>query len=136
MIKEFTRAERISNWKGDLVTIGENTESLCSNWTYKLRDKCQTVSIKDGRTRNWVSLALRTVYKGFHCVRETEKSWDGLWTDLVIKETNMRSLKSLGRLTKGRVIHKNTRNLWVATLHCCEEVERMRKTTNANRQSN
>lgn len=48
----------------------------------------------------------------------------------------MRSLKSLGRLTKGRVIHKNTRNLWVATLHCCEEVERMRKTTNTNRQSN
>ena len=48
--------------------------------------------------------------KGFHCVSQTDKFWAGLWTDLVIEQM-MRSLKSLGGLTRGQGIDENTRNL-------------------------
>ena len=37
--------------------------------------------------------------KGFHCIRRTDKFWTGLWTDLVIEQTAMLSIKSLGGLT-------------------------------------
>ena len=48
----------------------------------------------------------------------------------------MRSLKSLGGFTRGRGIDENTRNLWVATLHSCAEVEeRMCSVTSTSHQS-
>ena len=48
----------------------------------------------------------------------------------------MRSLKSLGGLTRDRGINENTRSLCGATLHSCAEVEdRMGSVTNTSRQS-
>ena len=73
---------------------------------------------------------------GFHCVRRTDKFGAGLWTDLVIEQTMMRSIKSLGGLTRGRGMNESVRNLWVATLHSCGEIEQtMRTVTETNRQT-
>ena len=36
---------------------------------------------------------------GFHCIRQKDKFWPGLWTDLAIEQTMTCSIKSLGRLT-------------------------------------
>ena len=72
--------------------------------------------------------------KGFHCVRRTDKFWAGLWTDLVIEQTLMRSIKIIGGLTRGRGMDEPVRNLWVTTLHGCGEVEQaMRTVTATNR---
>lgn len=78
----------------------------------------------------------RFSHKDFHCVRGIDKFWTGLWTDLIIEQTMMRSLKSLGGLTRGQGIGENTRNLWVATLHSCAKVEnRMCSVNNTSYQS-
>ena len=37
---------------------------------------------------------------GFHAVRRSD--WSGLWSDLVIEQTLMRSIKRNGGLTMGR----------------------------------
>ena len=50
---------------------------------------------------------------GHHAVKRTEKNWSGLWTDLVIEQTLMRSLKSRGGLTRGRGFTDSVRNVWV-----------------------
>eukprot|EP00794_Sanderia_malayensis_P019665 gene19665-21612_t len=39
---------------------------------------------------------------GHHTVQRTNKNWTGIWTDLAIEQTLMRSIKSRGRLTGGR----------------------------------
>ena len=49
---------------------------------------------------------------GFHVVRRSNQSWAGLSSDLVIEQTLMRSLKSIGGLTHGSGMTKDMRNLW------------------------
>ena len=38
---------------------------------------------------------------GYHSVWQTSKRWAVLWTDLVIEQTMMKSVKSIGGLTRG-----------------------------------
>ena len=41
------------------------------------------------------------VNEGFHAVHKRDRYWTGLWTDLVIEQVMMRSIKSQGGLTRG-----------------------------------
>ena len=43
---------------------------------------------------------------GFHAVRRSDRHWSGLWSDLVIEQTLMRSIKTHGGLTRGRGVRK------------------------------
>ena len=49
---------------------------------------------------------------GFHVVRRSNQFWAGLSSDLAIKQTLMRSLKSTGGLTRGSGMTEDMRNLW------------------------
>ena len=51
--------------------------------------------------------------KGFHAVRRSARHWSGLWSDLVIEQTLMRSIKSRGGLTRGRGMTETVHHLWV-----------------------
>ena len=67
---------------------------------------------------------------GYHSVWQTSKHWAVLWTDLVIEQTMMKSVKSIGGLTRGSGMIQSVRDLWVSTLHSCGEVEQsMREIT-------
>ena len=54
---------------------------------------------------------------GFHTVRRSERYWSGLWTDLVIEQVLMRSVKSRGGLTRGRGMTESVRLQWVHSAH-------------------
>ena len=41
----------------------KNNEHGCSNRTFKLHERCQTLSTKDGKTRSLLSLGLSIFYK-------------------------------------------------------------------------
>lgn len=62
-------------------------------------------------THPWLHQKLSV--EGHHVIRRTDKFWAGLWTDLVIEQVLMRSLKSRGGLTRGRGMSSSTRMLWV-----------------------
>ena len=48
---------------------------------------------------------------GKHAVRRSQRYWAGLWSDLVIEQTLMRSVRSTGGLTRGRSMKEGTRHL-------------------------
>ena len=54
---------------------------------------------------------------GYHSVRQTSKYWASLWTDLVTEQTMMRSVKSIGGLTRGHGMIQSVRDIWVPNLH-------------------
>ena len=117
IIKEFARAERIWDWKGHLVAM-EKMRNLFAATEHINYAKSATPYLQNMRKLetecSW--LYQQFTKKVFHYVRETDKFWAELWIDMVIKQTMMRSLKSLGRLTRGWSIYENTRNLWFTTL--------------------
>ena len=48
---------------------------------------------------------------GKHAVRRSQRYWAGLWSDLVIEQTLIKSVKSTGGLTRGRGMQEGTRHL-------------------------
>ena len=69
---------------------------------------------------------------GYHSMRRGDRYWAGLWSDLIIEQVMMRSVKSRGGLTRGRGFTDNTRHQWVHTAHQCAVIhEAMTATTNS-----
>ena len=52
---------------------------------------------------------------GYHSVRCSDRCWVGLWSDLIIEQVMVRSIKSRSGLTKGRGFTDSTRHQWVHT---------------------
>ena len=59
------------------------------------------------------------VNQGFHAVHRSNRYWEGLWTDLVIEQVMMRSIKSQGGLPRGRGITESVRLQWILSMHKC-----------------
>ena len=58
----------------------------------------------------------------FHTVKQIEKFWAGVCTDLIVKQVIMWSIKSSAELTRGRGITESTRQLWLQSMHKCAEI--------------
>ena len=54
---------------------------------------------------------------GYHSVRHSDKYWEGLWSDLIIEQVTMTSIKSRGGLIRGSCLTESTRHQWVHTAH-------------------
>ena len=50
---------------------------------------------------------------GNHCIRRSDRFWGGLFSDLIIEQCLMRSLKSRGGLGRGRCVTELQRNIWL-----------------------
>ena len=66
------------------------------------------------------------VYKHFssgnHVIRRTDKFWAGLSTDLVIEQVLMRSVKTVGGMTRGRGMSESQRAQWLLSMPACAEI--------------
>ena len=55
--------------------------------------------------------------KGLHAITRSERFWAGLWSDLVIEQVLMRSIKSRGDLSRRRGMNENARTIWIHSMH-------------------
>ena len=60
--------------------------------------------------------------EGYNVVRRTNRFWGGLWTDLVIEQVMMKSLKSRGGLMRGRGMTESVHHNWIYSMHKCASV--------------
>ena len=60
--------------------------------------------------------------EGYHVVRRSDRFWGGLSTDLIIEQMLMRSLKTVGGLTRGRGMTETERALWLLSRPACSEI--------------
>lgn len=123
VIKVFIRAERTGNWNVHLTAVGcmLNLFSATGHINYA----------KSGRLYLQMMLELPSTYpdlyvkfadEGYHTVRRSDRFWGGLWTDLVIEQVMMRSLKSRGGLTRGRGVTESVLLSWIHSMHGCASV--------------
>ena len=55
--------------------------------------------------------------KGYHVVRRSDRYWGGLWSDLIIEQVLMRSIKSRGGLSRGRGMSDSVIAIWCLSMH-------------------
>ncbi|GFO27370.1 hypothetical protein PoB_005387500 [Plakobranchus ocellatus] len=59
---------------------------------------------------------------GYHVLRRSDRFWAGLSTDLVIEQTLMRSMKSVGGLTRGRGMGDLQLTQWLLSRPACADM--------------
>ena len=118
ILKLFIYAERTGNWKLHLLSNSQmlNLFAATGHGNY----------VKSSRFYLQLMLELPTSYPdihekftndGFHTIRRSDRFWGGLWSDLIIEQVMMRSLKSRGGLTRGRGVTETVRLSWIHSMH-------------------
>lgn len=60
--------------------------------------------------------------EGLHVIRRSDRCWSELSPDLVIEKCLIRSLKTIGGLTRGKGFSETQRLLWVLSMPACAEI--------------
>ena len=122
IIKDFICCKRLGMWDGHLnaVTALLNLFAATCHIHYA---KSARLYVQEMRklpsTHSWLH---QKFVEGHHTVRGSERLWAGLWTDIVIEQVLMRSLKSRGGLTRGRGMTEIVRQQWVYSMHTCAAI--------------
>ena len=123
VIRIFITAARTGDWNLSLVAMQKMINLFAAtghiNYARCLRLQLQLM-LDLHKTHPW--LHSQFANDGFHVIRRSERFWAGLWTDLVIEQVLMKSLKSRGGLTRGRGLTESVRALWVNAMHMCATV--------------
>ena len=116
LVKMFIFAERTCDWELHLFVLQKmlNLFAATGHINYA---KCARLYLQEMKslpqTHPWI---YSQFVNGEHTVRRTERNWTGIWTDLAIEQTLMRSLKTRGGLTVGRGMSESVRHQWVLSL--------------------
>lgn len=124
LIKRFIEAERSGNWQLHLDTAKQMLPIFVAsghfNYAKSLRvyiqdmDKLEQVMSPE-EYNNFTS--------GAFTIRRNEKFWSGTWTDMVIEQSLMRTMKCAGGLTHGRGFTDNILAKWILSMPLVQKVE-------------
>ena len=116
-IKKFIIAERISNWELYLEAVTEMLNLLAATGDINYA-KSARLYIQQMRELQQTDPWLFEKYtEGYHAVRQSDQFLSGLWSDLVIEQILLRSIKTRGGLIRGCGMSESVRHLWVLILN-------------------
>ena len=122
ILRQFIKAERTGDWKLHLQSVLDMLPYFAAAG-HNLYAKSAYVYLM-----NMLELEISNpeIYhlfmKGHHVIRRSDRFWAGLSTDLVIEQMLMRSLKTVGGLTRGRGMTETQRTLWLLSSPACSEM--------------
>ena len=122
ILKQFIRAERIGDWKLHLHSISLMLPyfAACGRNAYT---KSATLYLHNMYNLHITHPQIyHSFSKGFHVVRRTNRYWAGLSSDLAIEQILMRSVKTVGGMTRGRGMDEAQRSLWILSRPVCSEI--------------
>ena len=117
IVKEFIFAERTSNWELHLRSIYKMINLFAATGHVNYARSSRMYHQQMSALKHSYPYLYHQFKNGNHAVRRSQRYWAGLWSDLVIEQTLMRSIKSQGGLTRGKGMKANVRHLWVSSLH-------------------
>ena len=118
IVKDYIRAEWTSIWNLHLSSVGEmlNPFAATGHIYYSMSGRFYLQQIAE-LSQTHPELYYQFSVAGNHAIHRSDRQWAGLWSDLVIEQVMMRSIKSNGGLTRGRGFSETTRNQWILTAH-------------------
>jgi len=113
LLRTFITAERMGNWQLHIVTLKRMLPYFTSSG-HNLYAKAPYLYLTNMQKLPETHPELFDYFmKGYHVIRNSDIYWAGLSTDLVIEQMLMRSLKSVGGLTRGRGMNDVQRAIWI-----------------------
>ena len=123
LVQLFIPAERTANWDLHIVSVSQMINLVAATGLihYAKRAKVYVQKMLQLST-DYPWLYTKFATNGYHTVRRSNRFWAGLWTDLIIEQVLMRTIKSRGGLTRGRDVTESVRVMWVNSMHRCASV--------------
>lgn len=124
LIRDFIQAERTGNWNLHLVTIAKMLPYFCASGHFHYA-KCAHLYLQEMSTLKETLPGQeyeKFTKEGLFTIRRSDRFWSGLWSDLTIEQTLMRTMKSQGGLTRGRGITENVLFKWVHSMPTAHKV--------------
>ena len=104
LIKVYIRAERLHDWKLHLTAVANMLSGFASAGHGQYAKGARLyLEMMEINTKDYKSVMDMFRVNGYHTVRYSPAEWSGIWTDLSIEQLLMKSCKSSGGLTGGRL---------------------------------
>ncbi|KAF4531641.1 hypothetical protein B566_EDAN006572 [Ephemera danica] len=123
LIRLFIRAERTGDWKLHMYCVRKMLPFLAAaghlNYT-----KCAYLyyqSMQGLQSKMSESDYEKFVNSGYFTIRRTEIPWSGVWSDMIIEQSLMRSIKSVGGISHGRGYSESVLCKYINSLPVCAQ---------------
>ncbi|CAK1588860.1 unnamed protein product [Parnassius mnemosyne] len=123
LMKKYINFERCGDWDGHLACVQQIIPFFHASGHFQYA-KCAHIYVQDmmqlknSHPQTYKEFA----EKGFFTINRTGTPWAGVWSDMVIEQTLMRSMKSSGGLTRGRGITDSVLAKWVCGSPGCTAI--------------
>ena len=117
VLKRFILAERTSNWTLHVQSTADMLNLFAASGHIHYAKSARFYVQQMQSLPEKYPWLYDIFIHGLHAVRRSNRHWSGLWSDLVIEQTLMRTIKSRGGLTRGRGMTESVRHLWVLSLN-------------------
>lgn len=99
--QDFIRAERLENWNGHLDAV-KNMIPYFHSAGHFLYAKSTHLYLQDmfELEKNMDPWTLKKFTEGFFTVKRTDKFNGGTWSDMIIEQTLMKSMKTEGGISR------------------------------------
>lgn len=126
LIKDFIRAERMHDHDLHLACVVRMLPVFAAaGHTQYAKGARLYVELMHMNTAKHATVKSMFKVHKLHTIRYSTAKWSGIWTDLSIEQTLMKSIKSRGGLTGGRLRNQKTaQKLWVSLLDHQSSVDR------------
>ena len=129
LMLHYIEAERLGNWELHLLCVQEFIPYFHAAGHLAYAKSCHLYlqDMHDLNQRMPDEDFVKFTEKGFFTMRRSNKNWAGLWSDLTVEQTLMRTMKTSGGLTHGRGITDSVLSRWIlgmpASCEMCTKVE-------------
>ncbi|CAG9817879.1 unnamed protein product [Phaedon cochleariae] len=129
IMKQFIEAERMGNWLLHLDTIKKMLPYFHSAGHFQYAKSAhlylqEMLTLEEQMDPTEFK---KFTTEGFFTIRRSDKFWCGVWSDMTIEQTLMKTMKVKGGLTHGRGFSDSVLTKWtsgMATLHdVCQRIE-------------
>ena len=121
-IENFVACERLKDWNGHLQACSAFLNLFAATGHIHYGKSARLYLQNMAKLPEQYPWLYQKYVEGAHAVERTEHCFNGLWSDLVIEQTLMSSLKSRGGLTHGRGLIESVRHQWVFTMPICASI--------------
>lgn len=129
LMKQFIEAERMGNWTLHLDTIKKMLPYFHAAGHF-LYAKSAHLYLQDMLTLEEKMNPFefnQFTKEGSFTIRRSDKFWSGIWSDMTIEQTLMKSMKVIGGLTHGRGFSDSVLTKWTAGMtslqNVCQKIE-------------
>ena len=124
ILRKYIRAERTGNWELHLQAVSEMLAYLAASGHNNYTKSALIYLQRMSHLQSDHPEVYQHFQDGLHVTRRSDRYWAGLYSDLIIEQVLMRTMKTSGGLTRGRGMSEQQRLIWLLSMPACAEVNR------------